>query len=317
MRAVKYSTDAKTATKLLPNLSSFVAAIEAGSYTAAARRLGVDKTLISRRVFALEKALGVRLLQRSTRQMAPTEIGQQLFSLVASPISDVLTALLQAGIAQPLEGVVKVATISAFSEEIWVPVIENLLTTHPGLRIEVSTSGGFVDLIDGGFDFALRTGNMPDSSLSARRLARWSYTLCAAPGWVEKNQETLKTPADANGHWLLFSGVPRAHRWRFARGDKSLEVEMTALAAADSPELVTSLLLAGVGVTALPAYMARRAIADGKLVRVLPEWRVEHAHSIWVVLPTKDYVPPRVRTVINALTAHVRSLEKQWESVTD
>ncbi len=313
---MKYSTDAKTATKLLPNLSSFVAAVEAGSYTAAARRLGVDKTLISRRVFALEKALGVRLLQRSTRQMAPTEIGQRLFSQVASPISDVLTALLQAGIAQPLAGIVKVATISAFSEEIWVPVIEKLLVTHPELRIEVSTSDNFVDLIDGGFDFALRTGNMPDSSLSARRLGRWSYTLCAAPSWLENNPKTLKTPADADGHWLLFSGVPRAHLWHFIRGNKSLEVEMTPLVAADSPELVASLVLAGVGVTALPAYIARRTIESGELVRVLPEWKVDHPHSLWVVLPTKDYVPPRVRTVIDALTNHVRDLEKQWQSVT-
>ena len=308
---VKHGTDAKTATKLLPNVASFVAAIEAGSFTAAAKRLGVDKTLISRRVVALEEALGVRLLHRSTRRMSPTEIGRSLFEEVSQPVSTTLLALLNAGVAKPMQGVVRAATLSAFDREIWAPLIAGLIREQPGIRIETSASDDFVDLIDGGFDFALRTGRMPDSSLTTRRLARWSYVLCAAPKWIE-NQPSVETPQDLSGHWLLYNGVPKANRWCFESESKHIEVEMESLAASDTPELLLSLACSGVGVTALPTYFAREALANGELVRLLPTWRIDHDQSIWLVLPTRAYVPPRVRLVVEALADHLAKLEKTW-----
>jgi DNA-binding transcriptional LysR family regulator len=307
--------DAKTTTKLLPHLAAFVAVVEAGSYSGAARRLGIDKTLLSRRVRTLEDGLGVRLLQRTTRRLSPTEAGRVLFESAMSPLNETVAALSRAADPGRVEGTVRIATFSVLTEQLWIPVIRKLREQHPELRLELRAAERFIDLVDEGIDFALRAGNMPDSTFTARRICTWHYVLCAAPSWVEQHGANVRTPEDIRDHWLLYGGVPRANRWTFERGDEKMEVQTGAAVVVDSGEVTERLLHAGLGVVAMPTYMAGAALASGTLVRLLPEWRVAHSHGLWIVTPARDHVPPRVTVVIEAVRAQLEALALEWERV--
>jgi len=312
-----HSTDAKTATKMLPHLASFVTVMESGSFSAAARRLGIDKTLVSRRVKSLETALGVRLLQRTTRQMAATDAGRKLFEQVANPLGEAVNALLHASEPAQIEGTVQIATGAGLSAEIWVPIVERLRTLHPLVRLDIRALDTFVDLIGGGFDFALRTGNMPDSTLSARSLCAWPYILCATPTWIEKNSHRIQRPEDVADDWILYGGVPKANRWHFRREDETIELETGATVIVDTSEVLLSMLYAGLGVAALPAFGARLGLESGKLVRVLPQWSIEHGHRIWLVVPNREYIPARVRAVIEVVEARIDEVEPKWRALAD
>lgn len=307
--------DAKTTTKLLPHLASFIAVVEAGSYSAAARRLGIDKTLLSRRVRTLEDGLGVRLLQRTTRSLAPTEAGRVLFERAMSPLNETVAALSQVADPGRVEGIVRIATFSALTDQLWVPVIETLREQHPDLKLELRAAEQFIDLIDEGIDFALRAGNMPDSTFMARRVCTWHYVLCAAPSWVDRYGADVRTPEDIRDHWLLYRGVPRANRWTFERDGEKLEVQTGSAVVVDSGEVTDSLLRAGIGVVAMPTYMAGRAIESGAVVRLLPDWSVVHSHGLWIVTPARDHVPPRVTVVIEAVRAQLEELAVEWDRV--
>ncbi len=305
--------DAESATKLLPYLASFSAVMETGSYSAAARRLGVDKTLVSRRVKSLERGLGVRLLHRTTRSISPTEAGQRLYDQIRAPLGDTITAVLAAGSAQRIEGTVRVATFSFVGAELWGPVVATLRERHPRLHLDLRSGDPFIDLVDHGIDLALRSGHMPSSSLIARRIGTWRFVLCAAPEWLERNGGDIHHPEDTQDQWLLYGGVPRAHQWQFARGDHRHELRVRALATVDSSELQHQLVLAGAGIAALPAVSARHHLASGRLVRVLPDWHIDHAHGLWIVLPSRAYTPPRVDVVITAVTERASALQPTWD----
>lgn len=309
------STDAESATKLLPNLAAFAAVLEAGSYSAAARRLGVDKTLISRRVMTLEKRLGVRLLHRTTRSISPTDAGQRLYDQARAPLREAITAVMTASDPQQIEGTVRVATFAAAGAEPWADVIATLRRDHPRLFLELRAGDPYVDLVDQGIDLALRSGNMPDSSMIATRIGSWGFVSCATPDWLEANAARIRHPDDIAGDWILFGNVARADQWRFSRRDDSYDLKVHPVTTVDSFELQQQLVLAGVGVAALPVMSARASLESGRLVRVLPDWRIDHVHGLWAVLPTRAYTPPRVRAVIDALKQRVLALQPQWDAV--
>ncbi len=310
-------TDANSATKLLPHLASFVAVLEAGSYSAAARQLGIDKTLLSRRVRTLEDGLGVRLLQRTTRRLAPTDAGRVLFEQAMPALNESVAALSRAADPTRIEGTVRVAGFSQLTKELWAPIIRKLRVEHPGLRLDMRAEERFIDLIDAGVDFALRAGNMPDSSYMARRVGTWEYVLCASPQWVEEHGDSIKSPLDLREHWLLYRGVPRAAHWEFERDGRTLELEAEAAATADSGEVILPLMLQGIGVAPLPTYMAQAYLRSGELVHLLPSWRLTHEHALWIVTPAREHVPTRVTVVMEEVRARIESLVPQWHAVYD
>jgi len=309
--------DAKSATKLLPHLASFVAVVEAGSYSGAARRLGIDKTLLSRRVRTLEDGLGVRLLQRTTRRLSPTEAGRALFERAMAPLNETVEALSVAADPQRIEGIVRIAGLSALTSQVWAPVIRKLRVEHPKLLLEIRAGEDFIDLVEQGIDFALRAGNMPDSTFTARRICTWDYVLCASKPWMAEHGAGIKRPEDLIEHWMLYRGVPRANMWTFERGDERTEIQTGATVIADSGELMEKLLYAGIGVMAMPTYMVGSALASGELVRLLPEWSVAHSHGLWIVTPARDHVPTRVTVVIEAVRARLEELAPQWRKTAE
>ncbi len=324
MSATRDNLDRRLDPSTLSRLAAFVAVVDAGSFTGAAKRTGVDKTLLSRRVRALEKTLATRLLNRTTRSVQPTEAGARLFEQSRAPLETLSEALARAAADELVAGRVRVASVSSLARPLWIPVLRELRAEHPELSIELLASDNFVNLVDERIDLAVRTGNLPDSSFIAKRLARWRYVLCAAPEWIAAHPE-VTAPEDLVDHWLLYGDVPNANRWRFerARDDggsqpgEGVELRMGAALRSDSGQVLYEALLGGLGVTAMAPYMVEEDLRSGSLARVLPQWRVEHTHGVFAVTAHREYRARRVLVVLEALQRRLAVLEPAWRALSE
>lgn len=310
------STVADVSSNLLPQLASFLAVIDAGSFTAAARQLGSDKTVLSRRVTALEEALGIRLLNRTTRALHVTDAGRRLADDAREPVASALAALMRTQASDQVEGTVRVASAQALAQAVWVPVLARLRTAHPALRVVLKTNESFSPLVEEGYDMAVRVGRMPNSSLVLRKLCTWYYLVVASPEWVAAHPE-VQTPADLRPHWLLWGESAGAQAWTFQRGEQTVDVRMDQGALAyDASLLLTESARAGLGVTALPPFSVARELAEGSLVRVLPSWRPVHELGVYGVTPHRTMQPARVHVVLEAVRARISELAPVWAEMT-
>ncbi len=310
-----HSIDAHQATNLLPQLAAFAAVVEAGSFSGAARRAGVGKTLLSRRVQALERSLGVRLLNRTTRRLHTTEAGESLIRAAAEPLQLAVEALIGASVPDQVQGTVRIASVPGLESIVWGPLLRELAVAHEGIHLKIHTGVQMVDVVGGGFDLAIRSGNIPDSSLVMRRLATWRYLIAASPDWIASHPE-VRHPRDLVPHWLLYDAVPNANQWRFEQSGASLVVEMgTKLAGSDATVLFAA-AREGLGVVASTPFSVAEDLAQGRLVRVLPDWRVDHRMGIYAVTPHRAYLPGPVQVVIDRVRDRLSTAEPRWQTLT-
>jgi DNA-binding transcriptional LysR family regulator len=300
-------------TRLLPQLAAFLAVADAGSFSAAARRCHSDKSVMSRQVKALESALGLRLLNRTTRSLTLTPAGRRLFDDARDPIQDAATALGRARDVDHLEGSVRVASAQSLAASVLVPALAALRLAHPHLRVELYTSERMTPLVEQGFELGIRVGRMPDSNLISRRLASWRHVLVASPGWVDAHPD-VAGPADLAPHWLLWGHTASAQAWTFERGDEHLEVRMeTSPLVFDTSQVLAESARAGLGVAALPPFAIARELAEGTLVRLFPRWRIHDSElGVFGVTPHRTLLPARVQAVLEAVRGRLRTLAPTW-----
>lgn len=304
-------------TLLLPQLAAFLAVVDAGSFSAAARRTRSDKSVLSRRVKALEDALGVRLLNRTTRSLDVTAAGRRLVDDARDPVTDALAALVRTSAPDHLEGTVRVASAQSLAQAVLVPVLATLREAHPRLRVELGTTESLTPLVEQGYELGIRVGRMPDSNLISRKLAGWRHLLVASPGWVADHAE-VTGPADLPPHWMLWGQDSRSQRWNFQRGDEDVDVRMDqSLLLCNTSQVLVESVRAGLGITAMPPFGVARELAEGTLVRLLPQWRITHELGIFGVTPHRTMLPARIQVVLEAVRAHLAELAPVWEALTD
>lgn len=294
----------------LADLSAFVAVVAAGGFTAAANRSGTDKSQLSRRVRALEERLAVRLLNRTTRSIRPTEAGQRLYAASVGPLADLLHSLAEANTEDVVRGVVRIGGPAWVTGQLWVPLIDRARTAYPELSIDLRLSDQIADFVAEGFDMALRLGNLPDSSLIARRVASWRYVIVATPRWAAQNP--IAEPEDLAEHWIEYASYARSPHWRFARGEEKRTIRTAGKILVNSGEAMRDLVTAGVSTTALPDFIVWDALASGQLVRLLPDWRVDHEHGMYLVTANRRYTPQRVVAVRTLLEEVLQASEENW-----
>ncbi len=306
---------ADSPTNLIPHLAAYLAVVDAGSFTGAARQAGSDKSVLSRRVKALEEGLGVRLLNRTTRAIHVTAAGQRLVDEARAPLAEVLEALVRTRAPDQLEGTIRISSAQSLAQAILVPVLAQLRRDHPQLKVELSCSEAMTPIVEEGSELAVRVGRMPDSSLISRKLATWRHVVVASPGWVATHGDIVG-PTDLAPHWLLW-GRAAAQGWNFERGDEQerVVVDQPALVY-DASQLLIESARAGLGVAAMPPFSVTRELASGALVRVLPQWRVAHELGIYGVTPHRTLLPARVRAVLDALRARFDLIAPTWEALT-
>ncbi|GLO14795.1 LysR family transcriptional regulator [Pseudomonas putida] len=250
----------------------FAQVMEAGSFTAAADRLGMSKQSVSRRLMQLEERLGVRLLNRSTRRLDATPLGQHYYQSALRLLGEVQQVEHDiSGQAQALRGTLRLSAPLSFAMAHLGCLLTEFLQLHPQVDVEVDLSDRAVDLIGEGYDLALRIGALEDSSLIARRIASVERVYCASPDYLQA-RGVPTAPDELAGHDCLPYGHSRQVQWQFRQGGKAQAIQVAGRMRANNGELLRDAAIAGMGVTYLPTFIVGQALADGRLLSVLETW---------------------------------------------
>ncbi|MDR3373408.1 MAG: LysR family transcriptional regulator [Ancalomicrobiaceae bacterium] len=284
----------------LEEMETFVAVADAGSFAAASKRLGRDPSVLSRRITALERRLGVRLLARSTRHIGLTEVGAEYLTrvqVVLAELADADAAISRSAAAP--RGTLRLALPAAFGR-LWIaPLLPQFLAAHPSIRIEAQFTDRLVDIIAERIDVAIRLGTPKPSGLTARQLAPFARVLCASPDYLERRGAPA-TPADLAEHAGLGFLQPRSRPiWRLRNGDDRTEIQIDGLMLADDGEALLTAALGGSGILLASDWLVGRELADGRLIRVLPDWSASDGEAVNAVLPPGRLVPAKARAFID------------------
>ncbi len=290
----------------LTELETFVATTQAGSFAAAARRLGLSPAMVGRRIQTLEDRYGAKLIERTTRSMRLTVVGEEVLEK-ARAILEQMDEL--ADIARPgaeLSGRIRITGAVTMGITRLAPILADFAEAHPAVTLELSLSDRRVDLVAGGFDLALRIGELPSSSLVARRVGTYDFVCCAAPRYLDRFGAPA-IPADLNaGRAVLNLNLVPRNIWPFfGPGGARLSVEVRGAIEVDNGEAMRMSALAGVGVIYAPAPLVAADLASGALVEVLPDWG-KLALPFHTVHPSRRFVPRRVTALVEAVAKGLR-----------
>ncbi len=290
----------------LIDMALFVQAAQAGSLSAAARKLGVSPAVASKRLARLESQLGVRLLQRNSRHLAPTDEGALYFERCQAILSDVADAesQLAQGRIEP-HGTLRVSATTALGRR-WVgPVAAQFSAKYGQVTVKLSLTEQVVDVVDGGLDCAVRVGTVPDSRLIARKLADNRRVVCATPGYLRRHGRP-KTPADLQHHnCIVLAPADNALsvQWGFTGPQGELQMPVSGRLVTDNGQLAHDWMLAGHGFARRSLWDVASDLAEGRLVEVLGKWSQVDA-PISVVYPSRRFLPARTRLFVDALADH-------------
>lgn len=281
----------------LTDLRTFVEVVENGGFGGAGRRLGLSKSMVSRQISRLEHALGVRLLSRTTRGVAVTEAGATLKTHADRLLADAAAARDAVTPGNEATGLIRIAAPQTFGATHLAPVLAELAARQPKLEIHTSYSDRRVDLIRERFDVAIRLGDLPDSSLIARRIAPIYAAVVASPDYLARHGAPA-TPADLAGHEAL---MQEAEVWRFRDGRREIAVRPEGRFRADNGEALLSAAVAGLGIALLPTFLAAPEFAAGRLVPLLPDYPVPESGLYIVRPPPAGHVPRKIRVLTDHL----------------
>jgi len=291
----------------LDELTTFVAIIEAGSLISAARRLRRSPPAVTRALRALENRIGLRLVERTTRRLAPTEAGSALADRARALLADYEKAL--AGVSHaPISGVLRITAPVQFGRRHVAPIVSEFLSGHPDVSAELSLNDRNVDLIEGGFDLAVRIGPLADSSLIARPIGSVRRVVVASSAYLAR-RGIPQTPADLAAHDTIF-GMARspAREWRFGPSQRGAVVRLTPRLLVDDVEAQIQAAQAGRGVARVLSYQVAEELAAGTLVRLLPKFE-PRALPVQLVTVSRSLLPPKVRAFLEFAMASFRDLE--------
>jgi DNA-binding transcriptional LysR family regulator len=278
------------------DLRTFVEVADAGGVSPAARRLGVAKSIVSRRLIRLEQELGIQLLARTTRGAAVTEAGATFREHAARMCAEMDVAretILPAG---DLRGRLRIAAPLTFGPTHLAPVLAELASRHPALQVHACYSDRFIDIVAEGFDCAIRLGYLADSNLAARRVAPMRGSLMATPDYLRKHGEP-ETPEALLTHEALLQGT---ESWRFKDGDKLVTIHPRGRFKADNGTAIAAAALAGLGIAALPDFLVADQLASGALVRVMTKYPSPEA-GLYVVRAPAAHPARKIRVLTDLL----------------
>ncbi|MGO7209530.1 LysR family transcriptional regulator [Rhizobium leguminosarum] len=285
----------------LTSLTVFGRVVECGGFSAAARRLNMSVTMVGNHVQSLEDRLGVRLLNRTTRKVSLTETGKYYYERSSQILAELDEADRTAGaLSTTPRGTLKVYTSSAIVRFL-LPVVSEFMELYPSIALDFSVGERMVDMIEDGYDLVMRTVPPPDSSLVARKLTPWRHMLVCSPAYFDSHPMP-KTPAEVADHnCLQYAYYPYGDEWRFEDGEGNKEsVKISGNVVSNSAEMLRFLTLTGRGIFLAPSFVVFDDIAEGRLVKIMPDYRpVEF--NINAVYPNRSHLPTKVRLFIDLL----------------
>lgn len=290
-------------------MAVFVKVVESGGFSAAARELNMPKSTVSRYVSRLEDRLGVRLLNRTTRSLRPTELGAAYYERVARIIQDIAEA--EAAVTnmqvEP-RGTLRVSAPLSFGHAFMGRIVASFLETWPEVTLDVDLTDRVVDIIDEGFDLAIRVGKLRDSSLIARRLASSDRILVASPRYLEQHGMP-RTPDDIRRHeCLLYAYEATTASWRLG---PELTVPVKGRLISNNGDVLASAAAEGLGLALIPSFVVGRRLQRGELVQVLGEYTSSDA-GVHAVYPHSRHLSTKVRAFVDHLV-DVFTPQPPWE----
>ncbi|WP_423066092.1 LysR family transcriptional regulator [Devosia sp. CN2-171] len=298
----------------LGSIKAFIDVIECGSFSAAARRRNSTVSSVARQVKALEDELGVRLLNRTTRRNSITEAGENFYERARGLVADLRSAKQEASSFQTTaKGLLRVC-LRVSTSRVILPALPTFLESHPGIVLDVTLSDERLDLVANKIDVAVWLGHLEDSRLVARALTPSRRMLCASPEYLEKHG-VPSTPQSISEHnCIVYQGTIYQEYWRFKKDDEQIDVTVHGNLRTNSSPVLVSAALSGLGLVVLQEYTVRSALAEGRLVRVLPDYEVsptEVETGVYAVYPHARGVTRKTRVFIDFLVDLFRSRNQE------
>jgi DNA-binding transcriptional LysR family regulator len=289
----------------LNDIVVFVRVVEAGSFTAAARLLGMPKTTVSRRIASLEREVGVRLVQRTTRSLNMTDAGRLYYEQSSQALRTIEDANLRLAEtrAEP-SGTIRISAPVGFGAHYLTSAVFDFLAAFPKTQVELHLTDDKLNLVENRIDLAFRTGILPDSTLTARKLGSTHRILCGSPDYLARHGEpqaaadlvrhhcVIAGPATGNAHWVLDG----------PRGQETVSV--SGRFAANEMQAVIAAAIAGYGIAQLPYQVAEALVRNGRLRRVLGDYTTP-VGGVYAVYPTSRHVSPLVKAFIELAAKHI------------
>jgi DNA-binding transcriptional LysR family regulator len=295
----------------LQEITIFAKVVGTGSLSAAARDLGISPALVSRRLASLEARLGVRLINRTTRSLHLTDEGAAYHETCTRVLADIEEAdtAVSARRAEP-RGVLRVALPASFGNQHVAPLVPKFAERYPDVQLALSLSDRAVNVVEEGFDLAIRIADLADSSLAARKLAPNRRVVCASPAYLRRHG-TPRTPEDLAKHNCLATDF--AMNWGYRGPDaKPGSVRVTGRYACDNWEVLREWALAGLGIALKSTWDVRRHLEDGSLVSLFPGYTFATDVAIYAVYPHRRHLPAKTRAFIEFL-AESFGPEPYWD----
>lgn len=285
---------------LLGFMQVFVSVAESGSFSESARRLGLSQPSVSRQINTLEEHLGVRLLQRTTRQLSLTEAGHIYYEKAKQIQNDVIEAGLSiSGFKESPSGVLKIAAPVTWADVIIAPYMSEFLEHYPDITLDIECNDNFQNVVEEQLDLVIRVGTLIDSSYIAVPLADIKIVMCATPDYLEKHG-TPKSPAELrNHHCIVFEDY---NKWLFSNASQTQQVSVSGPISTNSVTMMLSAVQQNLGLTLLPNLLIDDLLRNGVLVDVMPSQSIALKNlpieQVFALYPNRKHLPAKVRAFI-------------------
>ena len=296
----------------LSAMKTFVRVVETGSFSAVAEELQATQSAISKQVAALERALGTKLLIRTTRSLALTEGGESYYAQARRLVAEIAEAesALRTGEEQ-LRGWLRVAASVGYGRLKLMPLVKSFMQMHPNVKIDLRLHDGFVDLVEQGIDVSVRIGDLPDSGLIARRIGTSHRMLVAHRNYLQSRPESNRAPVspdDLLAHpCIVYTGLTNSNLWTFTAGASSAQargtthtVRVQGNVQTNSSEVIRSAVIDGLGIAYAPTWLFEPELANGDVVRLMPQWDSPQSPIHLVSPPERQH-----SAKVSAFVAHV------------
>ena len=298
---------------LINAIPIFIAVIESGSFSQAAVSLGISKSAVSKRISGLESQLGVKLLHRSTRKLSLTEAGNSYYEyafqalILAQEAENAATKLQSVP-----KGKLRISCPMSFGNLHIAPLIPQFLQQYPHIELYMNMSDSWTDIIKEGLDLSLRAGDLPDSSLVARKITSIKSVLCASKEYLERRGCPQK-PGDLITHnCILYSYHSTINEWGFITNAEEEKVRVSGNYQVNNSEALRESLVQGLGIGRLPTFIAGQHIKNGSLVAVLEAYKMPQK-TLYAVFPERKFLPEKVRVFIDYLLEHFDREDPSWD----
>lgn len=285
-------------------ISEFVYVAEYESFTQAAKKLALSTAQVSRQVSALEKRLNTKLLYRSTRKVTLTEEGR-VFYQHCRAVLEGLSAAEQAvsNLQSKPQGKIRLTAPVTYGEQQLLPLVNDFMLMHPAIEVTAFLSNQTIDLLEGGYDLAIRIGKLNDSTMMAKKLSHRTNFVCASPNYLQQHG-TPQSLSDLTDHNCLLGSLDY---WHFKTAGKERRIRVSGTVRYNSGYSLRDAALKGLGIVQLPDYYVQKHLQSGELVSLLDESR-EPEEQIWAVYPHNRHLSPKIRQLVDYLSEHLSQI---------